>query len=678
MNGKNSETMRLIGRDAECGALAGLIAGVLEGFYKFKYPSFSALLTPGVSYVILFLGPLVDGVAGGLLGFAAGLFFASRRFWRYVTLVLGMSLVAVIVLSMARDPGKATIDLLGPHPTPFSIATRVGVILMGAGAFIVGRLLPFQTRRIVLVGAFTICLAAVGIYAVNPSVRRAATVTGAPVPSGKPNIILITLDTVRADHLSLYGYARRTTPSLEMWARKGVVFENAIAPSSWTLPSHASFFTGLLPHQHGADSFKPLDPSWWTLCDVLNARGYETAGFTSNLDYGGMGWGLGNGFELYDDDSGTLRHNLKGLLVGGAILQPLYAKFVRPEPMDRRDATNINQEVLRWFHHRSDRPFYLFINYYDVHDPYLVPAHRASPFGKVSPWEIARVKSMTDQEENRPIISADDQGRLVAGYDNCLAFLDASVGELLDSLSRLPGWENTIVIITSDHGEGFGEHDSYGHGCNLYRELLHVPLVILGPKVPADLRISSVVRLQELYETVLQFAGMEGPPFMRGGLQRFWTPGYQPGDWDEFVVSEVSGGTADPGPISLTTPEWQLIDDSQGNQELYHWVGDPGEKVNLAKSPDAFKTLRDLQSQLRLVETESFRPWFGPQYLPILPRTDRAAGDSPRLPVQLDSSPVNSSWIPIGAAQAFFPRRESTLKQPPSGDRELLRSLPYH
>ena len=681
MTEKKSGTVLLIGRDTACGALAGLLVGALEGIYKYRYPSFSVLLQPSVSYVILFLGPLLNGLIGGFLGFIVGTFVASRRsrFWRYVTLILGMCLVARLVLAMAKDPGDAMIALLGPYPTPFSMAMRVGVLLTGIGGFIAGRLLPLRTRSVALAGAFTISLVGVGVYALMPSVRRADLVTRTTVPIGKPNIILITLDTVRADHLSLYGYARRTTPSLEMWARKGVVFENAIAPSSWTLPSHASIFTGLLPHQHGADSFRPLDPNWWTLSDVLTSRGYETAGFTSNLDYGGIGWGLGNGFELYDDDSGTVRHNLRSLLLGGAILQHLYAKYVRPELMDRRDATQINRDVLHWYHHRSDRPFYLFINYYDVHDPYLVPAHHASRFGDVSPWAIARVISAIDMENNPLHVSADDQERFITGYDNCLAFLDASVGELLDSLSRLPGWENTIVIITSDHGEGLGEHGSYGHGSNLYREVLHVPLMILGPKIPAGIRISSLVSLQELFETVLQLAGMNNPPFERASLQRFWRPEFQPGDSDEFVVSELSGGTADPGPISLTTPEWQYFHDSHGNEELYHWVGDPDEKINLAKSPNDMKTLKDLQTQLRVIETESLRPWLGPQYLPVLVRPDAALGDTPRLTVQLDSSSAHPSRIPVGTSQAFFPRRVSTsIQRPPSADRELLRSLPYH
>jgi hypothetical protein len=184
--------------------------------------------------------------------------------------------------------------------------------------------------------------------------------------------------------------------------------------------------------------------------------------------------------------------------------------------------------------------------------------------------------------------------------------------------------------------------------------------------------------LRELYETILQFAGMEQAPFQHGGIQRFWRQDYQPLDSDGFVVSEVSGGTADPGPISLTTPEWQYIDNSLGGEELYNWVSDPGEKINLAKSPDALKTLKDLQSQLRVAETESLRPWFGPQYLPVMAPPDAATGKTSWLPVQLDLHALQSGRIPIGVSQAFFPRRESKLNQPPSESRELLRSLPYH
>ncbi|HMD83786.1 MAG TPA: sulfatase-like hydrolase/transferase [Terriglobia bacterium] len=681
MNDTKPRPTASIGRCTALGVLLGLLIGALEGMCRYRYPDPRIFLTPSVSYVILFLGPLLDGLAAGFFGLLTGLFIASRsRIGRLASLIGGVCLVAGLVFAIREDLRDVAVMVLkGRVPFRFLLAGGAGMLLVGAGVYIGGRLLPLRTLSALLAGVYVLLLAGVGVYALRPPMHRTEVAAKPAGPVAAPNIILITLDTLRADHLSLYGYPRPTTPKLDQWARQGVVFENAIASSSWTLPSHASIFTGLLPHQHGADWAKPLDPSWWTLAEVLSLRGYESAGFTANLGNGWMGLGMGNGFELYDDDSTSVRHNLKSLLLGNRLLQPFYEKYVLPDTFDRRDAGQINRDVLRWFHHRSPQPYYLFINYFDVHEPYLAPAYFPSRLGQVSPWVVGRIESLMDRENNQLSLPAEDTESLMTGYDNCLAFLDDSVGELLDSLSRLPGWENTIVIITSDHGEGFGEHGTYSHASNLHREVLRVPLMIFGPKIPARLRISHLVRIQELFETILQLAGMDNPPFERASLERFWRPGFEPEDFDEFVVSELSLGMPSPSPISLTTPEWQYLRDSQGNEELYRWVSDPTEKFNLAKSPESQKVLRDLQTKLRATIDESLRPWTGTEYLTALGKSDRALASAAQLTPHLDSSSAHPPGIPIGTSQAFFPRRALTLSQrPPTPEEELLRSLPYH
>lgn len=682
MKEDKANPMLLIGRYAVVGALAGLVIGALEGIYRYRHPGLRFFLQPDVSYVIFFLGPLVDGLAGKVLGLVTGLFVISRssRTGRRVANILGACLVAVLALEFAKNPRNVVTPLLGGRsPIHFILTLGAVILLAGAAAFIGGRILPLRTLSVVVAAAFVISLGGVGFYALRPSMHRADIAAKPAGPIGAPNIILITLDTLRADHLSLYGYPRPTTPSIDKWARQGVVFDNAIAPTSWTLSSHASIFTGLLPHQHGADFAMPLDPSWWTIGDVLRSRGYETAGFTSNLSYGEAGWGMGNGFEVYDDDVTTVRHNLGNLLVVSRLLQPLYAKYVQPDDLGRRNAGQINRDVLRWFHHRSSRPFYLFINYYDVHDPYLVPAHHDSRFGHVSPWLVDRIESVVDGDKGHPYVSAEEKESFITSYDNCLAFLDNSVGELLDSVSHLPGWENTIVIITSDHGESFGEHGTYNHALNLYREVLHVPLIIVGPAIPAGLRVSQLVPIQELFETVLQISGMDNPPFQGASLRRFWRPGYEPGDSDEFVVSELLPQAASPALISLTTPQWQYLRDAQGNEELYHWMSDPAERVNLGKSPEYQKLLKDLQIQLRATVNESLRPWRRPEYLSALGGSRRTSANAARGGSDLGAGSAHPPRLPIGTSQAFFPRRAFMATQRlSSADQELLQSLPYH
>ena len=185
--------------------------------------------------------------------------------------------------------------------------------------------------------------------------------------------------------------------------------------------------------------------------------------------------------------------------------------------------------------------------------------------------------------------------------------------------------------------------------------------------------------LQELFETVLQLSGMDNPPFQRASLQRFWRPGFEPGNSDESVVSELSPEEQSPAPISLTTSEWQYLHDEQGNEELYNWVSDPSEKLNLAKSPEYQEVLKDLQVQLRATVAESLRPWRRPEYLSALGGSDRTVANVARSSPVSDSHSTPQPQIPVGASQAFFPRRTPTSNpRPPSTDQELLQSLPYH
>ncbi len=206
--------MLSIGRYTAMGALVGLLVGAIEGMCAFRYPNPHVLLQPDVSYVILFLGPLRGALVGGFLGLVSGLLVGSRsnRIWRGVAPLLEVCMVALLVLAIAKDLRYALLGLMGAYPTPLNLAMSVGILVVGPGAFIMGRLLPLRTLSGLLAGAFVILLLAVGVSAISPQCIGADVAANPPGPAGEPNIILITLDTVRADHLSLYGYPRRTTP----------------------------------------------------------------------------------------------------------------------------------------------------------------------------------------------------------------------------------------------------------------------------------------------------------------------------------------------------------------------------------------------------------------------------------------------------------------------------------
>ena len=220
---------------------------------------------------------------------------------------------------------------------------------------------------------------------------------------------------------------------------------------------------------------------------------------------------------------------------------------------------------------------------------------------------------MDEADFSHPLSDQERQA-LVDAYDNCLASLDDQVGKLLTFLASRPEWSNTIVIITSDHGEAFGEHGAYNHGWNLYRETVHVPLVIFGPGVPAGTRLTDTVPVRKLFPTVLDLTLGEKLPFSRVSLRRFWTPGFRPEPFDETAISElISRKAGVPGYISLTTPEWQYIEDSQGRKELYQWATSPEERVNLAESNP--QKAHELESSLRQSIASSLRPWVEPRYL---------------------------------------------------------------
>jgi arylsulfatase A-like enzyme len=671
-----------IARYAGLGALVGLLLGFVEAFYLSRYTRPPGMLKLNVTWAIWFVGPLLDGAAGGVLGSLTGLIIANHRCiraWRKMTEVLRSHAIPTLALVICAV-GLVFAGALMSNEYALRFVKVAVILLLPSAAHWVGKSLRPKILGMTLSYILFVLLTGMGIYCLR-SPLPSSTAAAAPLSDrGKPNIILITLDTVRADHLSLYGYPRPTTPNIDRWAHGGVVFENAIAPTSWTLASHASIFTGLLPHQHGADWQIPLNTGRWTLADALKAWGYETAGFTSNIGYGEAGWGLDEGFELYEDNRSSVLHNLQALELGRRIIGPLYRRWVWPEYFERRHAFQVNRDILDWLHRRSPSPYFLFINYFDAHDPYLAPGDHAHQFGDAPPVLIRRTK-FAFTSSGAVHLSDQDRSALIAAYDNSLASLDDSVGELLGALSRLPQWDNTVVIITSDHGEAFGEHGTYCHGENLYSESVHVPLVVFGPGIPKGVRVSPVVSTQDLFSTALQFTEVGGAEFSRTALQRYWTPGIDPGEWDESVISELTpkyGFTGLWPQMSLRTREWEYFRDSRGREELYHWTQDPGEQVNLAASAEYRPIVDALHARLCTLISDSRRPWERPQYLSAL--------DEPRRPFVnvADSFAALASAQRdlrrrIGDAQDRFPPRVVVSRgMPPTPDRDLLQSLPYH
>jgi arylsulfatase A-like enzyme len=278
-----------------------------------------------------------------------------------------------------------------------------------------------------------------------------------------------------------------------------------------------------------------------------------------------------------------------------------------------------------------------------------------------------------------PPLSAEEQASLIDGYDNCLSYLDNEVGNLVDFLSRSPVGSNTVIIITSDHGEAFNEHQSYLHGRSLHREVLRVPLIFLGPGIPQGQRWRDPVRIRDLFATILDLALRESPLFHSSSLRRHWLPAFQTGPWDGWAISELVPFLPGFRPVmlSLMTSEWHYIHDSTGQVELYRWPVDPQETTNLAGHPEYQQLLIELHHRLEMLLGSSVRPWRGVEYLYALDRPGhsflRETAFGASLPLQdLGTRPR------VGSVQALFapdPRSSQRLITEP--DEQLIKSLPY-
>lgn len=287
-----------------------------------------------------------------------------------------------------------------------------------------------------------------------------------PATRGTPNVILISIDTCRADHLSCYGDSRNTTPHMDAFAREGMLFTNVISPVPITLPAHSSMLTGTNPPYHGAhDNIAyQLAESNVTLAEALREHGYETAAFVASFVLDPR-FGISQGFETYDAQF----HSKPGV-----------QRF-----LSQRPAGAVNRVVTTWLGEEPAQPFFLFVHYYDPHYPYTPPEPFASQF-------------------------ADDL------YTGEIAYVDSCIGELLGTLGRLAPYDSALIIITGDHGEGLGDHSETRHGYFIYHTTTKVPLIVKFPERREPNRVDEVVGLVDIVPTILEYVGAPIPPEVRG------------------------------------------------------------------------------------------------------------------------------------------------------------------
>ncbi len=471
-----------------------------------------------------------------------------------------------------------------------------------------------------------------------------------PLPSpGSPSVLLIVLDTVAARHLSLHGYARETSPTLNELAERGIRFDLAQAPSPWTLPSHASMFTGRWLHELSVGWLTPLDRSHPTLADFLGEKGYATSGFVANTTYCARDSGLARGFTHYQDfifpaltffKPAILVNRLviglryvADILEAGlelARLRPAVEHFERLLDDDRKDAATLNREFLAWLSNRAQpqRPFFAFLNYFDAHYPYKLPQGRRHRFGAEPTETNQRILIRDWFRLCRKGLPPPEMAFAMAAYDDCIADLDEQLGKLVDELTSRGVLNETYLIVTSDHGESFGEHDGiYCHGTSLYQTELHVPLLIIPPRGLSPKRaVKEAASLRDLAATVVDLLGLKAvSPFPGHSLARFWNGGQPsaPADNEEPdralaelalpTVNRSRDRTTMPRRLwpqgALTENDWSYIwHEGDGREELFHLAEDAAERRNRAGDDVAQPTLRRMRNAFARMTTGPLLP----------------------------------------------------------------------
>jgi arylsulfatase A-like enzyme/Tfp pilus assembly protein PilF len=363
------------------------------------------------------------------------------------------------------------------------------------------------------------------------------------------NLLLVTIDTLRADRLGCYGYSQIETPNLDRIARQGVLFENAVASAPLTAPSHASMMTGVYPTVHKVRNTGGfvLSPSDAKLAKILQDQGWDTAAFVGSSVLKRR-FGFNHGFAVYDDEMPTSKS-------GSAVAEP------------ERRAGEVVDRAVKWLDTQSGKPFFLWVHVYDPHIPYDPP----DPF--------------REKYKDRR-------------YDGEIAYTDQQLGRLFDAAARKSRPENTLIAVLSDHGESFSEHGEYTHGVFLYDATLRIPFLMAGPGIPAGLRVKQQARTIDLLPTVMELMGSKAPAGIQGTSL---APAFRGKEvqtayaYAETLFPKFNMGWAELR--AMRTTRWKYV--RAPKPELYELAQDPAETTNVIAGHTA--EAQELEAQLKVV-----------------------------------------------------------------------------
>ncbi|WP_339105644.1 sulfatase [Haloterrigena salinisoli] len=536
------------------------------------------------------------------------------------------------------------------------------------------------------------------------------------------NVLFVVLDTVRKDRLGPYGYERGTTPELSAFAEEATVFESAIAPAPWTLPVHASLFTGRYPSQHGADQGSPYLEGDATLAAVLSAAGYDTACYSSNA------WitpytGLTDGFDAQDsffevlpgdvlsgplasawqtvNDNDYLRDLASKLVRLGAMA---HEKLASGEGADTKTPSVIDRTKSFIDDSESDEGWFAFVNLMDAHLPYYPPEEYREEFAPgVDPGEVCQ----NSKEYNSGARDIDDEewDDIRSLYDAEIAHMDAELGRLFDWLRETGQWEETTVVVCADHGELHGEHDLYGHEFALYDQLINVPLLVKHPALEADRR-DDLVELLDCYHTVLEaldvdpddalaptddvsVTGRDSTRSLLSSEYRAFEGAAEPDPGQRAVLEaadgETSGDSEGRSPSSSRTQsgddDYAFVEYAQPVIELHHLEEKASEAgIELPDDHRAYSRLRAARStdakyvRADRIPDEGYRLDEDPaESTPVDPSDDEVVADTERALARFEQA-AGGAWIDPSETDA---EDADALAEADEETRDRLRELGY-
>lgn len=388
---------------------------------------------------------------------------------------------------------------------------------------------------------------------------------GKKEPVKPSNVILISLDTLRADHLGCYGYQRPTTPTLDKFASEGVLFEDVTSTSPWTLPAHGSMLTGLYPNRHGLKSLHcSLPDDITTLAEVFKQHGFSTAAVV-NVYFVSEKYGFDRGFDSF----------------------VYIERFV-----DEWRPSKVGDKAIEWLSQQNDKPFFLFLHYFDVHGDYSSSLNYEKQF--VRPYQ-GIADGTTEQlhrfRDGLVSLNQTDAEHLIDLYDAGIRQLDDGIARLFSCLETKKLLDNSLIIITSDHGEEFLDHGGVLHSQTQYQELVHIPLIMRGPGIPRSKRIKQAVSMVDVMPTVLSSFAISEPTSLDGlDLCPLWQKkGYQlPA---RYIFSEASKEKEHPQKFNpkfdikraVRHPRYKLhYDKLTKGKKLYDLQNDLQEKFDVA------------------------------------------------------------------------------------------------